>query len=176
MKFQHQPGRPEKGEYIDYFGKYIKLAAEEDDIAEAMERQIADLRTMIASAEPENLKVLHDPYTWTITQALGHIVDSERIFGTRVGRFASGDDTTLPGFDQNVLADNGGWEHCDASDVFAEFEHLRRANMLMFARLNETQWKRQGSIDGQQISVRALAYLMLGHVRVHFEIFTKRLA
>ena len=48
--------------------------------------------------------------------------------------------------------------------------------MLMFARLNETQWKRQGSIDGQQISVRALAYLMLGHVRVHFEIFTKRLA
>ena len=63
MKFQHQPGRPEKGEYIDYFGKYIKLAAEEDDIAEAMERQIADLRTMIASSEPENLKVLHDPYT-----------------------------------------------------------------------------------------------------------------
>lgn len=175
MKFQYSPGRPLNGEFAEYFGQYIKFAAEEDDIADSLERQIADVRTMIASAEPESLRTPHDPYTWTITQAIGHLADQERVFGNRAGRFAAGDETELPGYDQDLMGNNGGYERCETADVLAEFEHLRCANILMFARLNEEQWQRQGTADGRQISVRAIAYLLAGHLRYHFEIFTKRL-
>lgn len=176
MSFQFEPGPPQPGEYIEYFGTYIQLAHEEQNLAGVLQQQIEDLRGLIGSADPNQLTTLHDPYTWTITQAVGHLVDSERIFGNRAGRFASGDETPLPGFDQNVACEDGGYDRCNMSDVFTEFEHLRQANTLMFGRLNEQQWLRQGTADGKPISVRAIAYLLVGHLRYHLEIFEKRLA
>ena len=176
MKFQHQPGRPEKGEYIDYFGKYIKLAAEEDDIAEAMERQIADLSTMIASAEPENLKDLHDPYTWTIKQVLGHVIDVEKVFGGRAHRIAFGGDESLPGFDHDKFVNDYDYSSVPLADLLTEFEHSRIVNKLMFNRLTPEMWERKGECSGKKISVRAIACLLAGHFIHHVGIAKQRMA
>ena len=62
MPFQFNPAPPQTGEYTEYFGQYIQLACEEPDIAVALERQIADLRTLVESADPGELAKPHDPY------------------------------------------------------------------------------------------------------------------
>ena len=58
----------------------------------------------LASVPDSEVCVCHPPYTWTIKQVVGHLIDSERVFGYRALRFARGDATPLPGFDENAYA------------------------------------------------------------------------
>lgn len=170
------PGQPQTDEYAAYFHTYIESALSEPDIMEALENQIAEMRQLVQQTPAEELTKPHPPYTWTITQALGHLVDQERIFGYRAARFASNDPVELPGYDQEIITNNAGYERCDANVVVDEFEHLRRGNLLLFARLSEQQWSLRGVCEGKSISVRAIAYLLVGHLRYHADIFERRLA
>jgi hypothetical protein len=175
MQFQHNPGIPQPDEYAEYYGQYLKFAGDEPDIASVLQQQVADLHALVESNSGK-LKQPHPPYTWSITQAIGHLCDQERVFGNRAGRFASGDLVPLPGYDQEVMANGGGYERCATESVVAEFECLRRSNQLLFTRLNEEQWGRRSECDGRLLSVRAIAYLLAGHFRYHFQIFENRLA
>ncbi len=169
------PGQPHNDEYADYFHQYIQSALDEPDILMCLESQIGELRQLVQQTPADELTKPHPPYTWTITQAIGHLVDQERIFGYRAARFASSDPVELPGYDQEVITNNAGYERCNATSVLDEFEHLRRGNLLLFKRLNEQQWNLQGVAESKLISVRAIAYLLVGHVRYHARIFAKRL-
>ncbi len=176
MTFQPEPGPPADDEFDPYFSTYLSRAAEYDDLHAVLLKQIDQLRSLADRVPPQELTRAHPPFTWTITQACGHLVDQERIFGCRAARFASGDPTPLPGYDQDLIANNAGYERCTLDAVLDEFEHLRRANVLMFARLNPQQWTRSGLADGKSISVRAIAYLLASHLDYHYEIFTRRLS
>jgi DinB superfamily len=61
-------------------------------------------------------------------------------------------------------------------DLVAEFELLRRANLSMFQHLPADAWTRRGVANGNNLSVRALAHMLLGHARHHLNILRKRLA
>ncbi len=175
MPFQSDPGRPSSDEYDAYYGQFLKFAADEPVIESVLTDQIVSVTSLVESTANEELRKVHPPYTWTLTQAIGHLCDQERVFGNRAARFASGDPSPLPGYDQEIMGNGGGYERCSPRIVVAEFEHLRRANLLMFARLDGEQWSRRGDCDGRSLSVRAIAYLLAGHFRYHFEIFEKRL-
>jgi hypothetical protein len=43
-----------------------------------------------------------DGSEWTVKEVVGHVIDAERIFAHRAFRFARGDSTPLPGFDENA--------------------------------------------------------------------------
>ena len=94
--------RPESNEHIPYYEQYIKLVPE-DDILSAMKAAGSPL-AFLAGIPEIAATVCHPPYTWTIKQVVGHLIDSERVFGYRALRFARGDSTPLPGFDENTYA------------------------------------------------------------------------
>lgn len=175
MKSNVIPGTPDASEYAPYFHQYLRFASDEQDIAAALTGQVDLLRQLLQRAEPGELTRLHEPYTWTITQVIGHLVDQERIFGNRIARFASGDPTELPGYDQNLIADNAGYECCAATDLLEELDCLRRGNLWMFSRLTPEQWDRRGTAEGKVLSVRAGAYLLAGHLIYHLNILKNRL-
>ncbi|MFK7821874.1 MAG: DinB family protein [Planctomycetaceae bacterium] len=174
MKFRTNPGIPSADEYAEYYGQYLKFAGDETDIADVLAEQVKALKELVAN-HPTQLQQVHSPYTWSVTQAVGHLCDQERVFGNRAARFAAGDLTSLPGYDQAVMGNGGGYERCEPGCVVEEFENLRRANQLLFARLDEEQWGRRGLCDERLLSVRAIAYLLAGHFRYHFAIFQQRL-
>ena len=45
----------------------------------------------------------------------------------------------------------------------------------MFERQQADSWLRQGSGDGKNMSVRAAAYIMVGHITHHLKIIEERL-
>ena len=82
----------------------------------------------------------------------------------------------MPGFDENPYVTFGDFDRRSPADLLAEFDTVRRSHLFLFANLTADAWDRRGVASGHEVSVRALAYIMVGHVRHHLAIVRKRLA
>jgi DinB superfamily len=166
--------RPEPTEYAGFFAGYVNLVPEADPrpvLAAQLDEVLAFLRTVSEA----DASTLHAPYTWTFKEVIGHVADGERVFGYRALRFARGDTTALPGFDEALYAREAQSNRLPFAEVLSDFEAARRANVSLFRSLPDAAWARGGEASGAYLSVRALAYIIVGHTRHHFAILKKRL-
>jgi hypothetical protein len=137
-----------------------------------MERTLGCLR-----AVPEEVSLIrHPPYTWSLREVLGHIIDCERIFAIRALRFARSDPAELPGFDENDYARQARSDDFPLAEHLEEYEHLRRSHQSLFRHFHADDWAKSGVANGHRITVRALAYVLVGHERHHMNIVRKRLS
>ena len=155
------------------FKRYLELARDADVVG-AMRAQLGEVAGLIGEIPEAEGDRLHAPYTWTIKQVAGHLIDTERVFGYRAMRFSRGDVTELPGFDQDSFVERGGFGNRTLKDLSAEFEAVRRGHVLMFENLPEGAWGKRGRAAGWEWSVEDLARAMVGHVRHHVGIVRKR--
>ena len=169
------PGRPAPDEYLDYYEYYIALVGE-GHIIDLLEAQIAQWHSVLDGVSAEQADTIHEPYSWTLKQVIGHMLDNERIFGYRAARFAAKDSTPLPGYDQDAYAVDTDYSNVTMSSLVDEMDHLRRGNILMFKRQTESSWMLSGLGDGKKMTVRAAAYNLTGHVIHHLRIIEQRLA
>ena len=168
------PSRPRSSEYGPFYANYVSLVTEEDVVA-AMALQLDEMLSLLRGLPEVVGNTRHAPYTWSVKQVVGHITDAEREFGHRAFRFARNDPTPLPGFDENVYVANAPFDHCRLNDLVAEIEWVRRANLALFRRLPEEAWSRSGVASSNNVTVRALAYILVGHARHHLTILRRRL-
>jgi DinB superfamily len=165
--------RPNPDEYLPYYEQYISLVPENDILA-VLQKSLCPLFFLTGVPESE-ATIRHPPYTWTIKQVVGHLTDSERVFGYRALRIARGDTTPLPGFDENTYAKAGGHDQVHLSALVIEYEALRRSHIMFFENLPQEAWLRRGVANNAEVSVHALAYILIGHERHHGAIIRKRL-
>jgi len=55
-----------------------------------------------------------------------------------------------------------------------EFATVRRASLLLFQSLDAEAWMRRGVANQQEVSVRALAYVIAGHELHHRKILREK--
>jgi len=55
-------------------------------------------------------------------------------------------------------------------------EHLRKSNILFFAALPEAVLQYEAVANAQQVSVRAIGYILAGHLAHHTEVLRSRYA
>ena len=167
--------RPEPNEHAEYFGLYISHVPE-GDIREFLKTQISEFRSVLDAIAEGDACILHEPYTWTIKQVVGHLIDVERVFGYRALRFGCGDLRPIHGMEQNEWVDHTDYETPTLRQLNEELELSRRANIMFFDRLKPEAWDNRAEADGNIMSVRALAYCIVGHVTYHLKIIESRLA
>jgi uncharacterized damage-inducible protein DinB len=166
--------RPHATEHLPYYGKYIALVPD-GDILTILEEQAGQTLGLLRAAPERELVICHPPYTWTIKQVLGHLIDSERIFAHRAFRFARRDHTPLPGFDEQAYANAVDWTARLTRDLWAEFEAVRRSHLCLFGSFADDAWLTTGTANDNRMSVRALVYVIAGHELHHRAIIAKRL-
>src|SRR3954469_19890378 len=132
-------GRPEENEFASYYKGHISQVIEDDAIT-ALEAELNESLTFFRNIEEEASKPASAEGEWTIPQVLGHIVDTERVMSYRAMRFARNDKSELPGFEQEDFIRGGSFNEVSMRDMLREFEHLRRANILMFRNLAPEAW------------------------------------
>ena len=154
--------RPAPDEFGGGFANYVPLVPEAP-IQDALERQLNELLTLLQPLSEADAMIVHPPYTWTIKEVIGHITDCERIFAYRALRAARGDVTPLPSFDENEYARHVHFSTFPHQELLRELEHVRRANMSLFQHLDDDAWLRRGTAGGVPMSVRAWAYVIVGH-------------
>jgi DinB superfamily len=58
--------------------------------------------------------------------------------------------------------------------LLAEFRSVRQSTSALFEGLPAQAWERRGIANGQPISARALAYIIVGHVFHHLGVLRDR--
>jgi hypothetical protein len=167
--------RPAPSEYAAYYETYVSLVPEEN-ILEAMHSELVRTVDFLTGVSDSNASICHPPYTWTAKQVVGHLTDAERIFGYRALRIARGDSTPLPGFDENAYVQTAQFNQHPLTALVAEFQTVRQSQLSLFEHLPTYSWNRQGIANGDGVSVRGLAYIIVGHERHHAAILRKRLS
>jgi hypothetical protein len=170
-----KPSRPDPSEYAPSFETYIALVPAGDILAH-LEQQIDDSLTLLHGVSESNAETRHAPYTWSVKEVVGHLIDSERIFGIRALHFARQDRAELPGFDENRYVQCAGFDARTLASLAQEFELVRRSHLFFFRGLDGEAWLRRGVANGHSVTVRALAYIIAGHERHHVTILRQRLS
>ncbi len=167
-------GRSQPNEISAEYHRGLIEATPGRDVLEVLQDQRAWLREVAAGVGPDQIDRVHAPYGWTIRQVFAHCADAERVFGYRMLRFAAGDPTELPGWDENFYADSR-FGLGDFDRLVSELDQLRQTNLLLLQRIEPECWDRSGVAEGKRLSVRALAWLAAGHLRHHLVIVQQRL-
>ena len=165
--------RPQPAEYDPYYEKYVGLVPE-DEIIPALESQVEELRKLFADVPEDRGTFTYDDGKWTTKQVLSHLIDGERIFAYRALRIARGDKTPIEGFEQDGYVENSHANRRSFHELLHEFRLVREANVLFFKNLEIGDWVRTGTANDVEISVRSLAWIMVGHIRHHIAILRSR--
>jgi hypothetical protein len=164
--------RPVDSEYPEYFRRYVSLVPE-DDILGVLESQVSLIEALPVRVGAKET-FAYAPDKWSVRELIGHVGDAERVFAYRALTFSRFDAVSLPGFDEVTWTPHGHFGAAPLRQLAEEFVALRRANLGMLRRLDDAQWSAGGNGDNKPITVRALAYVMAGHVRHHLSILQER--
>ena len=165
--------QPAPTEYAPYYGKYITHVPD-GDIVTTLGQQVDTTLELLRGLSEAQGDLRYAPDKWSIKEVVGHLIDTERIFAYRALRFARNDPSPLTGFDQNEYVRSAPFGECQLSALANELEHVRRSNVYLFKHLDSAAWLRSGVANENEVSVRALAYVMAGHERHHVEILKTR--
>lgn len=165
--------RPAPTEYAVPHAAYVDLV-DEEDVLSAMERQSSATQKLLASLDEQRAAYRYAAGKWTIKEVIGHIVDAERILGYRALAVARGDTQPLPGFDENGYVANAGFDAWKLGDLAEEYALVRRSNIVFFKNLQPEAWDRRGIANGHPVTVRGLAYVIVGHERHHLRVLREK--
>lgn len=165
-------GRPDASEYAPYYGRYISLVPEEDIVA-ALEKQAPQTIALLQSGGSK-ADFRYEPGKWSVKEVLGHINDTERIMAYRALRIARGDKTPIEGYEQDDYARDGNFGQRSLGDLIAEFSSIRGATIALFRSFEPDAAARRGIANKNEISARALAYVIAGHELHHRRILAEK--
>ncbi len=165
--------KPLPTEYALYYHTYIGKVPQQD-LLDALKDSSQKLLAFLRSLPEEKHHYRYAEGKWSIAGLVAHLIDSERVFAYRALTFARNDKAVLPGFDENAYAVESNADSRSLGSLIEEYEHLRRSNILFFEGLTKEMMLRTGSANGQEISVRALGYILSGHELHHLMIMKQR--
>lgn len=165
--------KPNTNEYAAYHQKYIDLVPE-GNILEILDKQQEMVLAFFKNISEEKSLYRYAPEKWSVREVLGHIVDGERIFAYRALRFSRNDKTNLPSFEENEFVRQSNYNDIPLPDLVDQFWTLRNTNLAMLKNFSDEMWMRTGSANNNIISVRAVAFLMAGHLIHHLNVLRER--
>ena len=164
--------RPKAEEFPLFYKGYVDTVS--DDVLTDLEQQMELFSALLRSVPAEKASFAYAPGKWTIQELAGHVIDTERIMAYRALRIARNDATPLPGFDENDYVSNAHFADRSLESLADEFAALRKANIYLIRSLNAIEIDRSGISNNKPISVRALIFIMAGHVNHHVAILKQR--
>lgn len=165
--------KPLPNEYAAFYKGYID-SVPDGDIFQVLSGQSKEFVAFIKSLKSFNLQYKYGDNKWSVAEVLGHIIDVERVMAYRLLRFSRNDNTVIPGFDENDYVAFANFNDRSLESFVADFEGLRISNLEMIRSLTEEQSIRRGESNGAIFSVRALVFIIAGHLNHHWKILEER--
>src|ERR1017187_3979107 len=165
--------RPEPGEAAPFYTGYIALVPGSDVLA-ALEGQRRQMLLLLSGRSDADGDFRYAPGKWSLKEVLGHINDGERILSYRALRIARGDTTPIEGYEQDDYVRNSPFAQRPLADLIEDYIAVRRATVSLFRNLDEPAWTRRGTANKNEVTVRALAYIIAGHELHHRKILQEK--
>lgn len=165
--------RPRKDELGAWYHGYLE-AAPEGDVLARLASSLEETRALLARFGEARGGHRYAPGKWSVKEVVGHLIDAERVFAYRALRFARGDATPLPGFEQDDYVAASGSDGRTLADLGEELALLRQANLRFFRGLAPEAWERRGLASDNPFVVCAFPYLLVGHEDHHRRVLAER--
>ncbi len=165
--------RPELSRVPVFYHKYI-AQVEGDDLHEILRKQGITLAAFLDELPADKRDYAYGPGKWSIREVLQHIMDAERVFAYRALCIARGEQQSLPGFDENMYAEQAQCSGREWSAMTEEFRTVRRSSELLFASFNEKQLDATGTANNWPVYVLGIGYMTAGHAQHHLNILKER--
>ena len=166
-------GRPQNSEAAPYYFTYINQVASEDVIG-TIDLQLEESLPFFSTISEAKSLHRYAPDKWSIRQVLNHVSDTERAFAFRALWFARGFETPLASYDQNISVASAAADRVPWADHVEEFRRVRLATISLFRNMPPEGWTRTGIASDYHFTVRALAYVIAGHLTHHITILRER--
>lgn len=163
---------PSADEHAAFYGRYIALVPD-GALLTTLETQHRATMTLLEN-NAGRADHAYAPGKWTVREVMGHLADAERIFAYRALRFARGDATPVPGFEEDAYVAGAIFGRVPFDLLLEEMRVVRRATLSLARQLTDEALARRGSANGAEVSVRALFYITAGHERHHVALLRER--
>lgn len=160
-------------EYAPFYRPYIEKAGELD-LLRALKQGSENTESFFRSVPKGKLDFRYAEGKWTIKEILLHLIDAERVFAYRALRFSRNDKTPLMGFDENNYVPISEANTRSLESLMDEYLKQRVSTLAMYSNFTEEMLKRSGTASGQQMSVRAAGFVIVGHEKHHLEVIKER--
>jgi hypothetical protein len=170
---KHSWRKPQPGYYSPEFEKYIQKVPE-DDILTIWPEQLNATLYFFKNIPEAKHEFRYAKGKWTIKEILGHLIDTERVFGYRCLCIARGEMKNLPPFDENEYVKYGAFNNRHYRHLLEEYEMVKKSNYILFESLPQEALYQIGNVGGVQMAVLAIPYILLGHELHHLEIIEQK--
>ncbi|MCS3870967.1 putative damage-inducible protein DinB [Chryseobacterium ginsenosidimutans] len=160
-------------DFQKYVQRYLDLIPSESWLEELkksgektveMYSNLTDEQSLFAYAEGK----------WTLKELLLHLSDAERVFQYRILAFARGEKNELPGFDEELYAENSFANERSLESLLEEYQLIRKSSQILLETLNPSVLNNIGTANGNQISAETIGKLIVGHNIHHLNIIEER--
>lgn len=165
--------RPAEDEFAPYYGKYIARVPDGDLLGQ-LESQLQETVALLDTFGESGSGLRYAPGKWTVKEVVGHFTDTERIFTYRALCAARGEQTGLPGFDENAYVAGASFDERTLNSLMGELTAVRRASLALFRNLDDAALSRRVVANGAPISARAIAWIVAGHEIHHVGLLRER--
>lgn len=164
---------PSPESMTDYQKGYVNNVGNRN-VLQLLESQVLDFKALLSEIPYESEGYAYAAGKWTIKELVGHMIDSERIMCYRALCFARGEQTPLPGFEENEYVQNASFNERTLYDLAHEFGAVREGTLSLFKYLKDEELDRVGTANGNPVTARILLYMIAGHHIHHDRILRER--
>lgn len=164
--------RPGPEEYHEFYGGYV--AAVTRPVDELLENQPERLRRLCQGLSDDGWLHRYAEGKWSVKQVVGHVTDAERLFSHRAFRIGRGDETPLPGFDENFYVEQGDFDARPGERLLEDFARVRAATLSQLVPYGPEHLSHSAVASGHSITLRALIYILAGHAEHHLAVLRER--
>ena len=165
--------RPAADEYAEFHKGYIAAVAHEADGLAVLTRQAQSIDKFRALTAEETAR-RYAAGKWNVKEMIGHLADGERVVSYRLLRIARGDETPLPGFDENTYVASANSDARELNDLVDELAAVRTATIALVKSLDATALARRGVVNNWTLSARGLVFIISGHFQHHVNLLRDR--
>jgi uncharacterized damage-inducible protein DinB len=165
--------RPSEKDYAPYYKGYIdKIKG--DGINYILHEQLTSISDFFKNVSEEKGNYAYAEGKWSVKEVLGHMIDTERVFAYRALCIARGEKQSLPGIEQDDYVKEGSFNKRGLKDLVNEITLVRKANLVLFDSFSEKELNRRGIASNNEVTVRALLFIIAGHAMHHITILREK--
>ena len=162
-----------KHNFAEYFNYYINLV-EDDEVLNVLQNNNNDIHKLFGLLAETKGNYQYAKDKWSIKELLVHLIDTERIFCYRALCIARNEKSVLLSFDHEAYVKNSNANERTLVDIAKEFDAVRKATIALFQNFTPKMLAASGSANGNQLTVLAIGYLIVGHAKHHLNVLQEK--
>ena len=165
---------PAADEFAPFYAGYVARVSGVTTPVEELQAQRVRLMQELSSLTDDDARFRYAPGKWSVKEMIGHLADAERIFAYRLLRVARGDQTPLPGWEENAYVETAGSDARPLAELLHDWAAARASTLALVVGMPADAWQRRGTVNDGSMTARALVYITLGHVEHHRAVLRDR--